>query len=120
MKNIPLILISVSLNAGAQILMRKGMLQVGEVSSDFSLLKALPLMISNIFLWLAFCCYGLSIVLWMAVLSRVEVSFAYTFSSLGYTLVAVMGVFFLGEHISITRIAGIAVVCLGVILVAKG
>jgi drug/metabolite transporter (DMT)-like permease len=100
--------------------MRRGMLQVGEVSSGASLLKALPLMAGNIFLWLAFCCYGLSIVLWMAVLSRVEVSFAYVFSSLGYILVILLGALFLKEHISLIRAAGIAVVCAGVIIVAKG
>jgi len=120
MKNILLILTSVSLNAGAQILMRKGMLCVGEVSSGHSLFKVLPQMITNIFLWLSLICYGISIVTWMIVLSRVEVSFAYAFSSLGYVLVTVMGVIVLKEYVSVLRIAGILVVCIGVILVAKG
>jgi multidrug transporter EmrE-like cation transporter len=56
----------------------------------------------------------------MSVLSRVEVSFAYAFSSLGYVLVTVMGVFFLKEYISTLRIVGILVVYMGIILVAKG
>jgi len=120
MKNILLILTSVSLNACAQILMRKGMLCVGEVSSGYSLFKVLPQMITNIFLWLSLICYGISIVTWMIVLSRVEVSFAYAFSSLGYVLVTVMGVVILKEYVSVFRIAGILVVCIGVILVAKG
>jgi len=120
MKNVLLILTSVSLNAGAQILMRKGMLQIGEVSFTSSLLKTLSQMATSAFLWLSLSCYGMSILIWMMVLSRVEVSFAYAFSSLGYVLVTVMGVIVLKEHISIFRIAGIAVVCIGVILVAKG
>jgi len=120
MKNILLILTSVSLNACAQILMRKGMLCVGEVSFISSLLKTLSQMVTSVFLWLSLLCYGVSILIWMIVLSRVEVSFAYAFSSLGYVLVTVMGVIVLKEYVSVLRIAGILVVCIGVILVAKG
>jgi multidrug transporter EmrE-like cation transporter len=108
------------LNGAAQILMRRGMLQIGGISFEVGALRqVLPVMFKNGFLWLSVLCYGASLILWMIVLSRVEVSFAYAFSSLGYTLVAVMGVFFLGEHISITRIAGIAVVCLGILLISR-
>jgi Membrane transporters of cations and cationic drugs len=118
MKNILLILISVSLNACAQLLMRKGMLRIGEVSIDHSLLKVFPQMITNIFLWLSLFCYGLSIVTWMIVLSRVEVSFAYAFSSLGFILVTIMGVIFLREQVSTLKIISIGVICIGVIILA--
>jgi len=119
MKNILLILISVSLNAGAQILMRKGMLQIGEVSFTSSLLKTLSQMISNAYLWISLSCYGMSILIWMIVLSRVEVSFAYAFSSLGYVLVIIMSIFILREHISTIRIIGVGIVCFGIILVSR-
>ncbi|MDR2596487.1 MAG: UbiA prenyltransferase family protein [Treponema sp.] len=57
--------------------------------------------------------------IWMMVLSRVEVSFAYAFSSLGYVLVIVMSIFILKENISIIRIIGVGIVCFGIILVSK-
>jgi multidrug transporter EmrE-like cation transporter len=121
MKNILLILFSVSLNASAQLLMRKGMLKIGEVSiCTASLLKILPQMAGNIFLWLSLLCYGISILSWMLVLSKVEVSFAYAFSSLGFILVTIMGAVFLQEQITPLRVIGIAVICIGVILIAKG
>jgi len=119
MKNILLILISVSLNAAAQLLMRKGMLRIGEVSIDQSLLKVLPQMITNIFLWLSLLCYGISIVTWMIVLSRVEVSFAYAFLSLGFVFVTMFGYLFFNEHITYIRIIGIALVFAGVIFVSR-
>jgi len=119
MKNILLILTSVSLNAGAQILMRKGMLQIGEVSFTQSLLKTLSQMITSVYLWLSLSCYGMSIFIWMVVLSRVEVSFAYAFSSLGYVLVIIMSIFILREHISTIRIIGVGIVCFGIILVSR-
>jgi multidrug transporter EmrE-like cation transporter len=120
LKNILLILASVSLNAGAQVLMRTGMLKVGEIEvSATALIKALPGMVSNGFLWISFFCYGISIVLWMVVLSRVEVSFAYPFLSIGYIVSAVAGYFFLGESLTPVRIAGITVICIGVFLIAR-
>jgi len=119
MKNIILILFSVSLNASAQILMRKGMLQIGEVSFSSSPLNTLSQMASNVFLWFSIACYGLSILIWIIVLSRVEVSFAYAFSSLGYVLVTVMSMFILREHISTMRIIGVSIVCFGIILISR-
>ena len=57
--------------------------------------------------------------LWMVVLSRLEVGYAYPFLSLGYVVAAVAGYYFLGESLSILRIAGILVICLGVFMVAR-
>jgi drug/metabolite transporter (DMT)-like permease len=120
MKNIFLIVASVSLNAGAQIIMRKAMLQIGEINlENKSALSYLPQLIGNIFLWASFLCYGLSILIWIIVLSKVEVSYAYAFSSLGYILVTILGVLLLHEQISVLRIVGILVVCIGIILVAR-
>jgi multidrug transporter EmrE-like cation transporter len=110
----------VCLNAGAQVLMRTGMLKAGEIGGVAALYKALPGMVSNVFLWLSILCYGISIIAWMVVLSMVEVSFAYAFSSLGFVLITVFSLIILKEHISIQRIIGIGVVCFGVILVANG
>ncbi|MDR2491004.1 MAG: 4-amino-4-deoxy-L-arabinose transferase [Spirochaetaceae bacterium] len=120
MKNILLILLSVLLNAAAQILMRYGMLRVGEISLTQSMIVVLPKMIRNIFLWFAMLGYGISVVIWMIVLSRVEISYAYIFSSLGFVLVSVMSALILNEQLSAQRIAGIAVVCTGIIILARG
>jgi multidrug transporter EmrE-like cation transporter len=120
MKNILLILFSVSLNASGQLLMRKGMLKIGQISIDTSaLLKVLPEMLGNTFLWLSFLCYCISILSWVVVLSKFEVSFAYPFSSIGYVISAVIGYFFMGESVSAMRIAGIVIICTGVVLIAR-
>jgi drug/metabolite transporter (DMT)-like permease len=114
-----LILSSILLNAIAQILMRKGMLQIGEVSLTSSFLKTMSKMIASPFLCLSIFCYGMSVLIWMTVLSRVEVSFTYAFSSLGYVFVIVMSMFILREHISTMRIIGVGIICFGIVLVAK-
>jgi multidrug transporter EmrE-like cation transporter len=120
MKNIFLILASISLNAVAQIIMRKAMLQIGEINlGNRNVLSYLPQLTGSIFLWFSFLCYGLSILIWIIVLSKVEVSYAYAFSSIGYILVTIMGALLLREQISILRIIGIFIVCFGILVVAR-
>lgn len=118
MGNITIILTSVLLNCSAQLLIKKGMLKIGEVSLAGMAQNFLPL-ITNIWLWSAMFCYGVSIVLWISVLSKVQVSYAYPFLSIGYVLSAVAGNFFFAETITPIRILGIVVICIGVILISR-
>ena len=119
MKNLIFIIGSVLLNCSAQLLMRKGMLVYGEVDGFHSLIGFIPQMLSNLYLWGAMLCYAVSIMMWMFVLSRVEVSYAYPFLSIGYVLSAVVGYFWLQENITPIRIVGIAVICIGVVLISR-
>ncbi len=116
--NVILILVSVLLNCSAQLLIRKGMLVAGEMSM-IGMAHNIGSLITNIWLWLAMICYGISILLWMSVLSKVEVSFAYPFLSIGYVISAIIGYFFFGESLSAIRIAGIVVICFGVVLISR-
>lgn len=116
--NIVLILLSVLLNCAAQLLIRKGMLVEGEVGVQ-NMLSHVESMITNLWLWGAMFCYALSILLWMSVLSKVEVSYAYPFLSVGYVVSAVAGYALFNENLSPIRIAGIIVICIGVILISR-
>lgn len=116
--NIILILLSVLLNCAAQLLIRKGMLIEGEVGMQ-NLLSHVGSMITNVWLWGAMLCYALSILLWMSVLSKVEVSYAYPFLSVGYVVSAVAGYALFNENLTPIRIAGIVVICIGVILISR-
>jgi multidrug transporter EmrE-like cation transporter len=64
-------------------------------------------------------CYGISILLWMAVLSKVEVSAAYPLTSIGFIIAAAAGYFILGETVSLSRAVGIALVCCGVVFITR-
>lgn len=116
--NIILILSSVLLNCAAQLCMRQGMLEIGEIDVAKLFTYALVL-ICNLWLWLAMVCYVVSILLWIVVLSRVEVSYAYPFSSIGYVVAAIAGYMLFHEHLTLIRISGILVICLGVVLIAR-
>ncbi len=120
MQNIFLILVSVLLNCAAQLSMKKGMMIVGAVNGGIhGLISDIPNMITNGFLWLSGCCYLISIVLWMVVLSKVEVSYAYPFLSIGYVISAVAGYYLFSEAVTPVRIAGIVVICIGVVLISR-
>ena len=116
--NIILILVSVLLNCTAQLCIRKGMLLVGETGMS-NMITNLGVMVTNIWLWGAMICYALSILLWMAVLSKVEVSFAYPFLSIGYVVAAVVGYYFFGESLSVIPIVGLVIICIGVYLISR-
>jgi len=55
----------------------------------------------------------------LVVLSRVEISFAYPFLGLSFVLVTLWGYYALGEDVSILRVVGVSLICLGVVLVAR-
>ena len=115
-----LIIISVVLNCIAQLCMKKSMMGAGEITGGVQgLLLAIPTMIVNLYLWLSLICYALSILMWMVVLSRVDVSYAYPFLSIGYILSAIVGYYAFGENVTPIRIAGIIVICIGVVLISR-
>ena len=70
-------------------------------------------------LWYALCAYGLSVIVWLVGLSRVPVSQAYPLLSLGYIINIVLAWWLLGEVPNVQRVAGIGVIVLGVVLVAR-
>ena len=63
--------------------------------------------------------YVMSVVVWLLVLSRVEVSFAYPLLSVGYIVNAIAGYYLFQENLSLTRITGILIIVAGVYLVTR-
>jgi drug/metabolite transporter (DMT)-like permease len=70
-------------------------------------------------LWYALFAYGLSVIVWLVGLSRVPVSQAYPLLSLGYVINIGLAWWLLGEVPNLQRVAGIGVIVVGVILVAR-
>ena len=114
-----LIFVSVSLNALAQVVLRQAMLKLGPVPPISEPVAFLWTFMRNAYLWGGLGCYATSIGMWLAVLSRAQVSVAYPMLSIGYIIAALLSFFFLGETLSPARICGIALICVGVIFVAR-
>jgi drug/metabolite transporter (DMT)-like permease len=117
---LPLILFTVLTNAAAQIMLKHGMLSVGGFSPtgrtalDFILKTAL-----NPFVVLGLFTFVVSMASHLIVLSRVELSYAYPFLSLAYIVVTAYAFFFLKEDVGGMRIAGIGLICLGTMFIAR-
>ncbi len=120
MSPFPLIIAGVLLNTIAQIALKLGMRSIGYF--DFSLQNIVPIglkIVRNPQIFLGLSCYVLSVVIWLLALSRVDVSYAYPMTSLGYIFTAILGFLMLGESLSPMRILGIVVILIGVYLVSR-
>ncbi|WP_370579449.1 EamA family transporter [Snodgrassella alvi] len=115
-----LAVISVTLNALAQIALRKTMQTIGtfpqSVSDYFYFGYQLIL---NAWFITGMCLYAISIGLWMAVLGKTEVSLAYPLLSVGYIITAFIGYFFLHENVNLLRIIGLVTICIGIIIISR-
>jgi multidrug transporter EmrE-like cation transporter len=74
---------------------------------------------TSVAFWAGMLCYGTSVCVWIAALSKAPVSTAYPMLSLGYIVVAAVSVLWLGETLSLPKAIGIALICVGVVLVSR-
>jgi multidrug transporter EmrE-like cation transporter len=119
-KYIPLILAVVTTNALSQMLLKHGMNRIGQFEFDgSSLSRMLPIVAFNPYVIGGLLVLVFSMGLHLMALSRVDLSFAYPFLSVSYVLVLLAGYLWFGESINAARIAGVALICLGTLFVAR-
>tara|TARA_B100000686_G_C15783360_1_gene476092 strand:+ start:34 stop:405 length:372 start_codon:yes stop_codon:yes gene_type:complete len=116
--NFIIIIISVLLNALAQIFLKIGMKKFAPIDLQNNLLQTSIAIILNPYIIGGFISYGASIILWLWVLSKVEVSLAYPFQALGYILVTILAWLIFHEEINILRIFALVFITIGLILLA--
>ncbi len=115
-----LLMLGVLLNASAQLLLKAGMTQIG--AFEFQLSNALPIglqVASNLPIMLGISAYVISVLVWMLVLSRVDVSIAYPMISIGYVVNAIAAFYLFAEPLSALRVGGIFIILMGVFMVAR-
>ena len=118
--SLALLMTGVMLNAGAQLLLKAGTNSVGafeysaaNISPVGWILATEPHIIGGL------SCYVISVVVWIMALSRVEVSIAYPLLSVGYVVNAIAAYYLFGEAVTPMRLTGIAVIIVGVWIVAR-
>jgi multidrug transporter EmrE-like cation transporter len=117
---LPLIVFGVMLNAAAQLTLKQGMRQIGYF--DFRLENCGHILLAvaaSPYILAGLGCYVVSVMVWLLVLSRVEVSYAYPLLSIGYIVTTFAGRLFFHEAIDATRWSGIVVICVGVWLITR-
>ena len=126
MKFIPFILFTVLTNAAAQLMLKQGMtnlfpVTIGPLSfAGDTLIGKLGMTLLNPWVMAGLIVFVISMASHLFVLSKVEISFAYPFLSLAYIVVAVAAWTWFGEDLNQYRIAGIALICVGTVLIAQG
>lgn len=114
------ILISVVGGTIGQLMLKKGMNSLGPLTlSANNLIRTMWQMATNPWVFFGLLIYGLGTVFWLAALSRVDLSYAYPFASLSYVAMLIISYFIFGESISLLRIAGTAVIIIGVLLISR-
>ena len=116
-----LILTGVGLNAAAQLLLKvatKPLSQFSVFDAD-TLSSSVLILFKSLPFWSGMLCYGASVCVWVAALSKAPVSTAYPMLSLGYVVVAAVSVAWLGETLTPAKVLGIALICAGVVLVSR-
>lgn len=114
-----IVLVGVLLNAGAQLLLKAGAAASGPLSSLADLRGAAAGLALHPAILGGLVCYGVSVVVWIVALSRVDVSVAYPMLSIGYVVNALLAYWLFGEAVGAERWLGIAVILVGVVLVAR-
>jgi len=121
LKTIVIMLIAVTAGTVGDILLAKGMKQMGDLSTmnlrgimevAFRAMTEWKIVVGTAMLALFF-------FLWLAVLSWEDLSVALPMQALNYVLVAVLAKYLLHEDVSPLRWGGIALVCVGVMLITK-
>ena len=115
-----LILTDVALNVVGQLSLKFGMSKMGNFSVSLpSLTSVFARAAFNPFIILGVMCYGMGFLVWLVVLAKADVSYAYPMISLGYVFTALLAWLLLGEHVTATRFVGILITCLGVFIIAR-
>jgi multidrug transporter EmrE-like cation transporter len=118
--SLSLLMTGVLLNAGAQLLLKAGTNSVG--AFEYSVANIVPIgwkLATEPHIIGGLGCYVISVVVWIMALSRVEVSIAYPLLSVGYVVNAIAAYYLFGEAVTPMRLTGIAIIIVGVWVVAR-
>lgn len=113
-------LLSVFLTSVAQICLKKTMQCIEDQHSIFSnfISFCLSLCINKWFI-LGMLLYIGSLVLWLIVLKKLEVSQAYPLSAMGFIFTSTFAFFFLHETVSSAKIIGLMLIVVGIIFISR-
>ncbi len=115
-----LILATVTASACAQLALKLGMksqpvaVAVSAGGRDLFLAVA-----SSPLVWTGLTIYGVSIAVWLWILSKVDLSLAYPFVGVSFIVVMLFGVFLLHETVTPLRMVGTVLIAVGCMLVAR-
>lgn len=116
-----LLVISVTFNVTANILLKTSVVRSGGVLADSGkLIDSLLKVASNPLTIFGLALYGLSFLIWLRVLTFNDLSRAYPiFATIVFLFTTVGSIRFLNEEVSLIRIIGITIMLIGIFIVSR-
>lgn len=111
----------VSITVTANLFVKKGILALGNLELSFySFFGLIPKVLQNIWLMGGIFLSGIAFLLWLFLLSKLQLSIAYpVIVSLNFCLITVASLFIFKEHLSLFQILGIVIVIVGVSVILQ-
>jgi len=110
--------INIILGVVGQFLMKFGVNKVGGLE-ELGLVKFMTAAFLSPFIILGLGFYAFSAVLWVIMLSKLDLSVAYPALSIGYVLVLLVSTIFLGEQVSLVRFGGVLLIMAGIVFIFR-
>lgn len=116
-----IILASVLLNSAAQLALKAGARAIGTAVPGSGAALVSAALGAAMQPWIVFglVCYFVSAGLWIAALTRVDITVAYPMLSMGYVIAAFAAWQLFGEQLGTMRLLGIATILVGVVILAR-
>jgi drug/metabolite transporter (DMT)-like permease len=113
-------LVAIVLLVGGQTMLKLGLNAIGGVSLfDGNPVGSLLGLLRTPWIVLGFVCYGVSAILWLDVLSKLDFSLAFPMVSLTYVFSLVIGRFIFHETVGLDRILGVFLILGGLFFVVR-
>jgi undecaprenyl phosphate-alpha-L-ara4N flippase subunit ArnE len=107
---------SIGLAAIGQIILKIGMSKNGELT--FALLPMIKAF-TNVYVLSGLVFYGVSLIIWLVVLSKENLSFVYPMVAFSYVVTTILARFFLHEEVPGLRWFGLTLIIFGIVCVAR-
>ena len=121
LKTILIILMQVVVMTVGDLLLAKGMRQVGDIAvlSPTVFFAKMSLTVRNIWILTGVVCLAISLLLWLVALSRAPLSLAVPMTAMAYILNALAAKYVLLETVSSLRWTATGIIALGVLMLMK-
>jgi drug/metabolite transporter (DMT)-like permease len=113
-----MIWISVTLSAVAQLFLKQGLTRLQQNRNGSGMGSLVLGVVRQTYIWLWGACFVLATALWLLGLQKLELSYAYPLVAFGYVLVNILSALFFHESVNRNRWIAVAVIGLGVMLIA--
>lgn len=118
MKGLPFVIASVCISAVAQVFFKMGVTRIGRISlAPKEVWGTLVSLAREPYIVLGLGLFWFSMLFWFAGIADMDLSKAYPMVGISYVITVLIARYYLGEAFTASRLAGIAVILVGVILI---